>query len=265
MFSAASLALAAVIVAQAPPSSSSSSSASSSAAPSPATGVKGHAKVRVLVLDFKHVGVSEGEATLLRDAAASRLGKDEKLEVISAGEMKTLVDVEASKQSIGDCDPASAQACLAEIAGALGADYVVAGNVGKLGDSVVINVSLLDSKTAEAVARDTITAPTLDDALVSLGGSMDKLADALRARLDTPSVSPTLLVGGALAGVGVVVGGVGGVWSAMSEYTLESRDGKPADKQTALDNRALSLGALGVGVGLVVAGGVLIGVAEALQ
>ena len=212
---------------------------------------------RVLVLDFKAVGVAEGEAGLLRDAVVSRLSRFEKLEVISTAEMKTLVDIEASKQASG-CDPVAGNACLAEIAGALGAEYVVAGNAGKLGDVVVVNLALLRAAKAEAIARTSVQAPSLDDVLAKLGPAVDELAEPI-AGAGTPLL---LYAGGAVGAVGLVAVVGGALWAANLEAILEDTRHTATEKQQALDQRVPSLATLGAGVVLLAAGMVMVTVAE---
>jgi hypothetical protein len=69
--------------------------------------------------------------------------------VLSTSDVRQLADLEATKQQAG-CDTSS---CLSEIAGALGARYVVFGDATQLGSLLVVNLNLFDVQTAAAVRR----------------------------------------------------------------------------------------------------------------
>ncbi|HEY4223095.1 MAG TPA: hypothetical protein VGO62_17175, partial [Myxococcota bacterium] len=122
---------------------------------------------RVLVLELEAVGVDRSlsrsvDPVVLTAAAASA-------NVIAQSEMKTIASVQASKAEIG-CDSSS---CLAELAGAMGARFVLFGSVSKLGDTTTITVSMFDNTTAK-VTRDSL-------AVVDLGLIPKQLPPKVRA------------------------------------------------------------------------------------
>jgi hypothetical protein len=69
------------------------------------------------------------------------------------------VALQAEKQNAG-CDDSGS--CMAEIAGALGASLVVFGDVGKLGELLVVNLNLFNVDLAQSQGRVTIEAPSLE-------------------------------------------------------------------------------------------------------
>lgn len=80
-------------------------------------------------------------------------------EVVSSEDVRTLLGVEAQKQLLG-CDEDS---CLTEIAGSLGADRIVAGSVGQVGDAYALTLRLLDPGRAglvRSVTRETTEGKT---------------------------------------------------------------------------------------------------------
>jgi hypothetical protein len=107
-------------------------------------------------------GMAQGAADLFTDALVADLRKRPGVSVITEADMVALLGLERQKQIIG-CSEGS---CLAEIGGALGADRLITGSVGRLGSTVVINLTTLDPKTAQAVASvsERIKAPN-DDVL----------------------------------------------------------------------------------------------------
>src|SRR5688572_25474332 len=78
--------------------------------------------------------------------------------VIGQSELRSLLDAEARRQSVG-CDDAS---CAAEIAGALGAERVVVGTVTRLGGTYALQLTLLDVKNGRALARSESSGPSVN-------------------------------------------------------------------------------------------------------
>lgn len=92
-------------------------------------------------------GVAQGTADLFTDALVGELRR-RGLEVLTDGDIAAVLGVERNRQMLG-CSDAT---CLAEIGGALGVDRIVHGSVGRIGGSLVVNLSSVDSKRGIAVA-----------------------------------------------------------------------------------------------------------------
>jgi len=93
-------------------------------------------------------GVPRETAQLLGDALAGELRKRPGVSVLTQADLSALLGVERTRQMLGCTETG----CMAEIGGALGADRVVHGSLGRVGDSLVVNLSALDPKRASAVA-----------------------------------------------------------------------------------------------------------------
>jgi len=105
--------------------------------------------LKVVVLPLQPLGgVSKDTAQLLGEALAGELRRRPGVSVLTMNDVSALLGVERSRQMMG-CNDSS---CLAEIGGALGADRVVHGNLGKVGGSLVVNLSALDPRKATAPA-----------------------------------------------------------------------------------------------------------------
>jgi len=96
-----------------------------------------------------------------------------RLRVVTQKEIATMIGLERQRQLLGCSDP-SAQ-CMAELAGALGVDGIVIGDVAKLGGSIRINLKVIAAsdghlltKRSEKVTREEDVA----DALERLGREM---------------------------------------------------------------------------------------------
>ena len=186
-------------------------------APAPApTSVKAH---RLLVLDLEPGNLDPGQAEVLSGLLTDALSRHPRVQVLSAGDIETLVALESDRQSAG-CDTTS---CLAEVASALGAEFVVYGQAGVLGELTLLQLHLFDSGRAQSIARERVEATSLD----ALPRHIDRAAHRLVARLPreeaplagAPSSLPKeheLLAGGGsallLAGAGMAGMGFYPVW-----------------------------------------------------
>lgn len=233
------LALATAVATQGPPSPP------SPVPPSP----PGRTQVLLLDLESSGTDVPKDKIELIGGSMASELSKRSNLEVITAADLRAMTALEANKAASG-CDQSS---CLAELAAAMGARYVIYGRIGALGEELIMQVNLFDAKEGRAVARDQRRGRDLGDLSASIAPSMDALLVALgphvvtRAddRDDSPdggtggapaAPSALAITGGVMAIVGGVVAAGAGVGAASLEATLWSTDATPAAKTTAYDN-----------------------------
>jgi hypothetical protein len=230
--------------------------ATAPAAPAPANTVVAQ-KPRLLLLDFKDDGVGENAVHIIHDSLASHLSEDARLEVISTEDMRRALDMDAQKRAISNC---SDDACQAEIAEALGAQLTMFGTAGKLGDLVVVNVSLYDARQAKSLGRKTIEVRALDELPPKMREAGDELVAKVPGLATAAAASLPLLTygGGVIAGAGLVVAGVCGlVW--LVDLAAVKKDAAFADKkrdQEAADDFAA---AAVVGLGVAVVGGAIMG------
>jgi TolB-like protein len=149
------------------------------------------------------------------------LDKHQSLKVLAGDDVKRMLDLESQKQAAG-CDDDSS--CLAEIAGALGADYVVTGQLGKLEKRLILTLNLFDAQKKEAVNRVTVKADTLDGMPEQVESAVSRLVDPISpgtgvSNEGEPGVLPWVLAGsGAVVmGLGLISGLIGGLnWLAIA-------------------------------------------------
>lgn len=102
----------------------------------------------VLELQSKQ-GVGADVASLLADSLTVNLRKSGAFSrVVSTTELAATLGVEQQRQA-ANCDDAS---CLVEIAGALGVDLLVFGNVGKVGRLWLMNLKMVSARTGVSVS-----------------------------------------------------------------------------------------------------------------
>lgn len=82
-----------------------------------------------------------------------------------------MLTVEQQRQLVG----CSENSCMSELAGALGAEHLVSGLIGKLGSTFVLTLKLIDTRTARAAARASRRFQRLDDAAEAVGPLVDEL------------------------------------------------------------------------------------------
>lgn len=107
-------------------------------------GVAGAPSLAVMGLDAKG-GVSTDVAVLLSGHLADRMRASGRFgRVITNQEIDAMLGLEKQRQLL-QCD---SQSCMAELAGALGVDFIITGQVGRLGERRLITVSLINTRLA---------------------------------------------------------------------------------------------------------------------
>ncbi len=113
---------------------------------------------RVAVLELAAANVDLATAQTLGEfftAEVQKLG----FVVITTSEVATLLGYERQKQLLG-CEESSS--CIAEIAGALGADLIATGSIGRVGETYALSLKALDARTGTSIGRISETTPKLD-------------------------------------------------------------------------------------------------------
>jgi TolB-like protein len=105
--------------------------------------------VRVAMNDVAVDGVDPRVARVVAEGLLFELRKLERTNVISFDEVRQMLNLEAEKQAMG-CE--SSESCLAQIADALGVDYLLLVSLARVGDTHVFGVRLLDQQNAAAAA-----------------------------------------------------------------------------------------------------------------
>jgi hypothetical protein len=173
----------------------------------------------------------DGARTELSQVVAEEAGRVHGYELLSAADVRAVLDQEASKQLAG-CDDNS---CLAELAEALDAELVVSSSIGLSPDNVpLVSLSLVNARAIVVVNRVNVV----------WRGEENRLADVVRTsaqRLLLPAkerLPGAVIVTGAPAGATVYVDGaertsdhqagrIGGLDVGVHEIVVEARDKIP--------------------------------------
>jgi len=106
-------------------------------------------KPKIVVMDVLVQDVDAKIAAPLTEVLSTEIGRLQKFEVITSRDIATMVGFTAEKQKMG-CDDVS---CIAEIGGSLGAELIVGSSVGKVGDTFVVNIKLIDTRKVKVEQR----------------------------------------------------------------------------------------------------------------
>jgi hypothetical protein len=92
-----------------------------------------------------NTGVDRSTADVLTDLLVEEIRKPNVFgRVVSARELEELISFEKQRELAG----CTQQSCMAELAGALGVEFIVIGGVAKIGRSAILSVKLIDVKLA---------------------------------------------------------------------------------------------------------------------
>jgi len=241
------------------PTATTAPAATTSASPTAtATTTTATAAQRLLVLDLAAVGVDDNATRTITGVVSSLVDECSGVEAVTGADMRTMSSVAANRQSLG-CDEAS---CLGELADALGARYVVSGDVGRLGERYVVNLSLFDSETATSAGRRTVEVGSLETMSAELRPAVNELLAPLGGiPLTAPGGSVLVPLGGGVLGLGLVVTGVGVGLALVADGVAGNPTQPVDDKLDAIDSgrQWLAVSAIGgvvaiAGAGLLTAG-----------
>ena len=106
-------------------------------------------KLRIALLRLTALGdVDAKTVALLGETLGGELRKRVGLSVMSEADISALLGMERTRAMLGCTDAG----CIAEVGGALGVDRVVHGSIGRVGTSLLVNLSSLDPKRASTAA-----------------------------------------------------------------------------------------------------------------
>jgi len=154
--------------------------ATAAAAPDPLGALRGK---KLLVLDLRANGVDTRVAKLLTTLLLSRLDQVDQVRAMGAADVNAVLTADRQKSLLG-CDSAS---CMAEIGGAIGAEIVIHGEVGRLGSQYTLSLTALSTTASTPLARLSELTPTDEDALSRMLPTItDRLLARVSERLKTP-------------------------------------------------------------------------------
>lgn len=126
---------------------------------------------RLAVLGLKANGVDESMAAALGGLLNTEVTRLERYDVVGEEDVKSLVAAASVAQALG-CEGATCAADLSSLGQTLNAGLLVAGTVGKVGESHLLNLTLLDARQSKPVNRASVTAQTAGELTPALRGAV---------------------------------------------------------------------------------------------
>jgi len=128
-------------------------------------------KVGLATMDLKPQGVEPALARNLTDLLTEKVRELGMFQVTSTDDIRDMIKFQEDRRLSG-CE--SDVACLVEIGGALGVEYMIAGTVGKLGETYLLHLRLIHITKAKVLGSASLDTETLGAEVI------DKLARAVR-------------------------------------------------------------------------------------
>ncbi len=137
----------------------------------------------ILVLPLRALGVESSEAEAVTIQVAEALAEHDQRRVIMVSEIDTLVQQQTELVMTGCGD----DACIAEVSKAANSRFVLAGSLGRVGDDVLLSLTLFDSKISGAAGKSSRSVASLaavqeavPDVLAEVFGWSGAMADKPR-------------------------------------------------------------------------------------
>ena len=236
-------------------------------------------KQKLAVLEIRALDEpSTKDALVAEDVVVTDLAKSGRFEVIGRSDVTTLLGFDKQRSLMG-CTEGS---CLAEIGGALGADYLVVGTLARVGTVLRIGLSVIDPKRNKAVTRESVEVKAGEDLLGGTHACVQALLESLpekgapappaaaiasegvRAGTAKTTAAPSRVLPFTLLGGGLALGVAGGLvlksGLAFNDADLTQVEFPTAEKnrKDALFKVRLGAGLAGAGVAALATGGLML-------
>ena len=126
--------------------------------------IASNAAQTTVVAPLKAVGVPGNDVAILTAELRTQIGRSTGYRLVTPEEMDA-VSEELERQLSGGCDDAS---CIAELGGALGAQFLITGQVGKLGSLFTLQLKLIDIETVAARRTASAHAAKIESLLIKV-------------------------------------------------------------------------------------------------
>ena len=152
-------------------------------------------KSAVAVLDIQGTGVDPTLLPTLTEVLTVEINDLGMYKVVAGRDVQAMLGFEKQKDMMGCTDAA----CLAEIGGALGVDRIVVSQIGKVGNTYVVNIKIINIRMADTEGRvyETVKGEvdalldTIRKSVVKLLGSGSKAAATLAPAPPKPTETAT--------------------------------------------------------------------------
>jgi len=177
--------------------------------------------VKVASVELSPAGnVTAEAAEFVSEHFAARLAETPGLEVTTRKAIVTLLGLERQRQLLGCADDSTS--CMEELAGALGAEVVLVGELARLDRSLQANLRVMEAKTARVLHSSVVRAGTQEALLDKLDDATKEMGATLQAHFGLARPTrwqPWVLFGAGRAAAGVLAMAGGLAWYALGDST----------------------------------------------
>src|SRR5262249_50214744 len=145
---------------------------------------------RLVVYTLRGTPELEGLARHVTEEILVALSKRPSLVIIGEDELKLMVAHSEERESLSSADCARADQCLARIAKAANGDLTLSGRVGKLGDSFVATLSLLDVGKNEVIASASTVVETKANLTTDTAAKVEEMLGFKGAAVESVERAP---------------------------------------------------------------------------
>lgn len=138
----------------------------------PATAANGE-RLKIAVKPIRPKGVDPTGTSVIEVELCQELFKQH-ADAVCPDDLKAIIQVKQAQLELGGCDNDDA-ACTQKIANVANANRVLAGEIGKLDDQIVLTLSMLDAGNATVVGRASAKVSSLGDLSAKLPGMVKQL------------------------------------------------------------------------------------------
>ena len=191
---------------------------------------------RVAVYDLELVNIPEGMGKIITASLLTEVRKLEGASVIGMDEIREMINFEAQRQAMG-CD--ADEACMAEIAGALGVDEIITGRLTEESDGRSFLIRRINQRRAEVVStvNKRLAIGNGEEFLLAVGPAVEELypnrpnrpgtkrgvAKKVLLRLNPPPITPLATL--STIGVSVAALAVGGTFALLGQNEVTNYNG----------------------------------------
>jgi len=215
-------------------------------------------------------GFTDREIATIEELLLGALQSSGRLKVTGRSDVTVLLGLEAQKQAMG-CDADAA--CVAELAGALGVQFVISADVGRIDATRVVSLKVLEVSRAASVARLRRTLGAEGDLVAAIDAVANEAESAiLRLLAERAAAGSTPIAPLKLGGIGLLVAGAGlviastvialGTRADVEDLQRTPRDGAAAATLITDINGRTEL-ATGLAIGAGIAGALGLGLTVA--
>lgn len=234
----------------------------------------GGPRTKIAVMELKaERGIDKGLMKLLNELLLTEFGKTGQFDVIGGSDIESMLQHQQQTQMLTCSDVG----CLAELGGALGVEKLVYANIGKIGSFYLVNVKIINVRTARVEGRVSYKVEGIEDRLIkAITGSVNELmkgkpgdsvssvtsdiaAKQVTAKVESASARDQYILWGHISlwsGVGLAA--FGGVAAGVSSSAADDyQGGDLGAEETSKTWARIMYAGFGIGAALVTTGLVL--------